>query len=142
MHDTVEDVPEYTIEMLRQDCGSRVAEIVWRLTEPREFHTGLETREKWLQAKETYLDQITDADTDTLLVSAGDKIHNMQSIIDGFTNNDTDVISYFKGERFKGQIWFYSEVLAKLESKIPEELELRYRNTFTELAYIYGSEGV
>ena len=34
MHDSLEDVPHYTYDMLVEDCGKRVADIVKHVTEP------------------------------------------------------------------------------------------------------------
>jgi (p)ppGpp synthase/HD superfamily hydrolase len=142
LHDTVEDVPEYTIEQLELDCGKEVARIVKNLTEPREFHPDLHKTEKWITSKKAYLSQISGADHKTLIVSAADKLHNMQTLIDGYLSGDEILVQRFTGDGLKGQIWFCEEVATILEGKIPEEMFIHYRATLDKLDSLYTPETI
>ena len=137
LHDTVEDIDGYTLEMLRSECGARVAEIVQNLTEPRDFSADANPKERWVKAKRVYLDQLSGADQDTLIVSASDKIHNMQSILAGMAKGDDLVKEKFSGEALKGQLWFWSEVLAKIDGKVPQDLQKLFEETLANMAYMH-----
>lgn len=133
LHDTIEDIPEYTGDILEQDFGKNVREIVESLTEIRVFDNSLSPRERWIAAKKSYLEKFSESSYEAHMISAADKIHNMNCIIEGYANNDESLMLRFEGPALKGQVWFVDEVLKLLSGKIPKDLEAEYRDSLSKL---------
>lgn len=133
LHDTIEDVPEYTLSILEQDFGREVRIIVESLSEIREFETGLSERDRWIHAKKSYLTKIALAGTDAHIISAADKIHNMSCIVEGITKGDQSLTRRFEGQALLGQVWFTEEVYKIIESTLPDGLRLQYQRIHAEL---------
>ena len=137
MHDTVEDIEGYEFENLENDCGIRVREIVEVLTEPREFHKDLSKKDKWVKSKTVYLKQIEYCDSQTAMVSAADKIHNLGTILSSYKEGDEVTIERFGPIGLKGQIWFASEVYKTISEKIPSGMSKKFLNLIEDLTKIY-----
>lgn len=75
LHDAMED-QGVTRQEAEQRFGKRVADIVEGCTDTIE-----RPKPPWRQRKERYLAHLLDADSDTKLVSAADKLHNARSIL-------------------------------------------------------------
>ena len=71
MHDSLEDVPEYTYDDLVSDCGERVAEIVRGVTEDKSL--------PYKERKIEYLEHLRVGMIESVWVSLADKIHNARS---------------------------------------------------------------
>ncbi|MBP9728387.1 MAG: bifunctional (p)ppGpp synthetase/guanosine-3',5'-bis(diphosphate) 3'-pyrophosphohydrolase [Candidatus Moranbacteria bacterium] len=111
LHDTLEDVPEYTEEMLREEFGDRVHRIVREVTEDytqaeKEDHTL--RGNNWRARKERYLKNLVNDSEEALLVATADKIHNMRNALDEYALHGDAVWEKFK-RNADNLIWFYSE---------------------------------
>jgi (p)ppGpp synthase/HD superfamily hydrolase len=137
MHDSVEDIAEYTIEKLRLGFGDTVAMLVESLTEPRLVDTELSDKDKWLFYKKSYLNQLKEADSRSLIISAADKIHNMQSILQGYGEQDQNLLRKFTDKHLYGQIWFCGEVGKIVEGKIPDDMYNKYKLILSSLSELY-----
>jgi (p)ppGpp synthase/HD superfamily hydrolase len=140
LHDTIEDIPEYTAVMLERDFGSRVKDIVISLSEDRDFDSELSPKERWVQAKKSYLAKLLQAGYESHLISAADKIHNMSSIVEGFRNKDDIVMLRFEGVAMIGQVWFTEEVYKIISKTIPAELAEEYAALHAELKVLVPLE--
>ncbi len=104
MHDSIEDVPDYTYDDLVNDCGIHVADIVTSVTENKSL--------PYKEMKLDYIEKVKSHGIETLLVSLADKLHNAKSL----STMPTEKIH-------KGHLWLYEEILAvakeKMEHKIP-----------------------
>ena len=124
LHDTIEDVPGYTKEELEKDFGKRVAEIVEGVTE--EKFIGQNEKATWRNRKEGYLEKLQQDSEEAMLVCAADKIHNLDSMIDGIKLQGEKYWSNFNSSA-EGKLWFYEEVFkilkGRLNSSIVNELE-------------------
>lgn len=105
MHDSIEDVPDYTYDDLMRDCGEEVANIVLSVTENKSL--------PYKEMKLEYIDKIKSHGLNTLLVSLADKIHNAKSLL----SMPIDKVH-------KGHLWLYEEILNVAQSKIEENKEL------------------
>jgi (p)ppGpp synthase/HD superfamily hydrolase len=132
LHDTLEDVPGYTYDMLREEFGERVAAIVREVTEDYTEDEKLDQTRRsagWRVRKETYLANLANDSRGALLVAAADKIHNMRSFLDDRKMVGEDVWKHLltKPESMK---WFYGEVtktiVARLDHPLAEELQKAY----------------
>ena len=133
LHDTLEDIPEYTGEKLALDFGDNVRNIVESLTEIRIFDDKLSPRERWIAAKRSYLEKLSAASREAHMISAADKIHNMSCIIEGYETEDEIMMLRFDTLALMGQVWFNGEVLKVLSGNIPSNLEEEYSKYLSKL---------
>ncbi len=73
LHDTVEDT-DITLEDIRREFGTKIAEIVAGCSEPDKSLS-------WIDRKEHTLEFLKTASEDIRAVACADKLHNIQSII-------------------------------------------------------------
>jgi (p)ppGpp synthase/HD superfamily hydrolase len=131
MHDTLEDVPDYTYEQLIEDCGERVAGIVLGVTEEKfRGHKELPREERVKLFEEMLMRgvaQIEKAGEGAILVACADKIHNLQSMIEGVEKHGKEYLERFNNP-MEQKLWFYCKILemAKRNSASPivEEFEV------------------
>jgi (p)ppGpp synthase/HD superfamily hydrolase len=111
LHDTLEDIPDYTEELLREEFGERVCAIVKEVTEDftqaeKEDHSI--RGNNWRARKEKYLANLENDSPEALLVATADKIHNMRNALDEHTLHGDAVWEKFK-RNADNLIWFYTE---------------------------------
>lgn len=109
LHDVVEDCGgKPMLEEVRRRFGDRVAHVV-------EGCTDADTSPKppWRERKQTYLEHLKQADNDTRLVSAADKLHNAREILKDYREGGEQVWDRFKGKR-EGTLWYYRALAHEL----------------------------
>lgn len=117
MHDSLEDVPEYTYEKLVEDCGERVAKIVSHVTEPLDPNKSEIDQLPWLTRKESYLKKLKEGGVESAMVSAADKIHNTSSLLTVIEDERETHLSRFKSS-LKNRVWFHEQVLDIVKEKL------------------------
>ena len=117
MHDSLEDVPHYTYDMLVADCGARVAEIVKHVTEPLDASKASDQQLPWLTRKEAYLEVLRNGGAESAMVSCADKIHNTESFIRDIEKEDGVFASRF-GSSARNRLWFHEQSLAIVTEKL------------------------
>lgn len=83
-HDTLEDVPGYTREMLETEFGPKVASFVSEVTEDNAIydeHPELRHEDRVRLKKLDYLERLADDSEGALLIAAADKICNTRSFL-------------------------------------------------------------
>ncbi|MDN5819413.1 MAG: HD domain-containing protein [bacterium] len=110
-HDIIEDVPEmYNREQMEQEFGPQVVAIVDGVTKD-------DTIKDWRQRSEAYLAHLRQASDGSVIVSASDKIHNLQSmLIDHETQGEKLWERFNAGPR--DQLWWYESIAEVLDSRI------------------------
>ncbi|PIQ78711.1 phosphohydrolase [Candidatus Peregrinibacteria bacterium CG11_big_fil_rev_8_21_14_0_20_46_8] len=103
LHDTVEDT-DYTGEQLRADFGDEIADIVLEVTEPPRKEA------TWEERKEAYLQRIATNSREARMITCGDKINNLASMITAFEEQGESMWGKFNERSF----WFYGRVLEAL----------------------------
>jgi (p)ppGpp synthase/HD superfamily hydrolase len=112
LHDVVEDCGGAPmLKEIRRRFGKRVAHVVDGCTD-----TDLDPKPAWRDRKENYLKHLRTADTDTRLVSAADKLHNVRSIIVAYREIGDRVWERFHGKR-DGTPWYYRALLNEFKRK-------------------------
>lgn len=120
MHDSLEDVPHYTYENLVEDCGERVANIVRHVTEPLDANKQAEEQLPWLTRKEAYLENVRSGGIESAIVSAADKIHNLQSML-GDIEKENEVFLLRFNSSLQNKLWLHKETFLIIKEKLGEE---------------------
>jgi (p)ppGpp synthase/HD superfamily hydrolase len=122
LHDVVEDCGGAPmLKEVRRRFGSRVAKIVDGCTDSDTY-----PKPPWRERKESYIRHLKNADRDTRLVSAADKLNNVRSILSDHREVGEAVWERFKGGR-EGTLWYYRALLEEFLRKpdrLIRELEL------------------
>jgi (p)ppGpp synthase/HD superfamily hydrolase len=123
LHDVVEDCGGAPmLKEVRRRFGSRVAKVVEGCTD-----TDIFPKPPWRERKEDYILHLRNANADTRLVSAADKLNNVRSILSDYREIGESVWSRFNGGR-EGTLWYYrtlrDEFLRNKPNRITRDLEL------------------
>jgi len=102
LHDVVEDCGgKPVLKEVRRRFGRRVAHVVAGCTD-----ADTSPKPPWRERKIAYLKHLRQADLDTRLVSAADKVHNARSILADYKRMGEPLWERFKGRR-DGTLWYY-----------------------------------
>jgi (p)ppGpp synthase/HD superfamily hydrolase len=123
LHDVVEDCGGTPmLNEVRRRFGARVARVVEGCTDAFTI-----PKPPWRERKEDYLRHLAEADADTRLVSAADKLNNVRSILTDYRTIGEFVWERFSGGR-EGTLWYYrtlrDEFLRDAPNRIMRELNL------------------
>lgn len=138
LHDTIEDVPSYTEDMLRAEFGDRVANIVLEVTED---FTQAEKEDHnirgngWRARKEKYLENLKNDSSEALLVATADKIHNMRNALDEYALHGDGVWQKFE-RNADNLIWFYTEAASVISTHLTHPLVDEMNRLLAELQTI------
>lgn len=103
LHDVLEDAGEDWAPRIAE-FGPRVLAIVRACTDGTPDATG--HKAPWRERKESYLAHLAETPADALLVSACDKLHNIQAIHLDLTETGPAVFDRFSADR-ESVLWYY-----------------------------------
>lgn len=128
LHDAAEDAGGVArIEDIRKRFGEKVAKIVEGCTDT------LETpKPPWRERKEKYVRHLKDADASTCLVSAADKLYNVQTIIRAVREKGEKAWSQFAGGK-EGRLWYYRALVTEFRKCGPKTLVDELDRAVTEM---------
>jgi (p)ppGpp synthase/HD superfamily hydrolase len=110
---------------IRKMFGRRVAKVVEGCTD-----SFVEPKLEWVERKRDYLKHVKDADAETRLVSAADKLHNVRTILADYRQQGESIWTRFSGKR-EGTLWYYralsDEFRNRGPNRITRELEIAVR---------------
>jgi (p)ppGpp synthase/HD superfamily hydrolase len=107
LHDVLEDAGEDWAPSIAE-FGERVLSIVRACTDGApDATTG--KKAPWQERKEAYIAHLAETPDDELLVSACDKLHNIQAIHLDLTEIGADVFKRFKAGQ-DGTLWYYKSL--------------------------------
>ena len=133
LHDVVEDQGgQPTLQEVRAMFGDRVANIVDGCSD-----SDTEPKPPWQKRKEDYLCELSGADSDTRLVSAADKLHNLRSILTDLRDEGDLVWSRFKGKK-DGTLWYYRALNEEFK-RFPNRLTREFAIAIAELEQLVGA---
>jgi (p)ppGpp synthase/HD superfamily hydrolase len=138
MHDSLEDVPNFTEAMLREEFGEEVLDIVSHVTEPYLPGEEISKQMQWLVRKEAYLKNVSEGGTKSAIISCADKLHNMTSLMDGYKKEGEDFLVHFHGS-MKNQLHFYNLVIETLRGKLRSDnvLLMRLESAYREAQELF-----
>lgn len=130
LHDVLEDGgPQYR-EPIKAHFGERVLGMVEACTDGVPDATG--NKPPWKARKVAYLEHLSESAGDALLVSACDKLHNMQSILSDRRDIGDKVFDRFTASKAE-TLWYYGELVATLTDRVPANLAHALRAANKEL---------
>ena len=133
LHDILEDVLGPSgYEQLEKDFGKRIADIVVEVSEKKDPKEKIDAKATWLERKQGYLTHLKVASTEAVLVSAADKIHNLESMIAAYKRDGAKMFEHFNAPADK-KLWQYEQVSLIVAKKLGEHpLAQRLAATFRE----------
>ena len=130
LHDVVEDCGGAPVlKKVRRYFGKRVAHIVDGCTD-----SYTNPKPPWRQRKQQFLQKLRDADHDTRLVAAADKLYNARSIVSDCREIGESIWLRFSGGR-EGTLWYY-QALADELLRAPNRLSKELQTVVTDLQEI------
>ncbi len=108
LHDAVEDT-EATIEMIREEFGERVADLVASSTEEKRDAEG--RKRPWEDRKRDHLESLAKASVDARAVVLADKLHNLLSMRFDVEAGQ-DLWERFNAPRDR-VLWYYESMIVK-----------------------------
>ncbi len=127
LHDALEDT-DYTAKEMEEDFGGTVTEIVLGVTEP-ETHN--DEPLSWRDTKKQYLKQLTGAPSESHIVAAADKIHNMRCIVEQYYDDHSQFLADFGGT-LEERILMYQEISNVLNRKLKNDILAEFNHVFQE----------
>lgn len=138
LHDILEDT-DCTIDEIKEQVGSEVAQIVWECTHI-EFSDITDKEAKTIAKKQFYLDRLLSPDRleAANLVALCDKVHNMECTVSDWHKNNHDQSRMFAA--FNGgwdiQKWWYTSLADAFDKvNVPHSLRTRFR---TAVETVFG----
>ena len=118
LHDVVEDCGGLEIaELIRNRFGTRVVDIVLGCSDTTE-----KPKPPWQERNRRYLSHLPEAGPEVLLVSAADKLHNLQSLLREEGRLGKRLWNHFRAGR-DGTLWYYERLLEIFRATLlPKEL--------------------
>lgn len=105
LHDTVEDC-DVTIEDIRREFGSRVAQFVARESEDKS--------KSWQERKQTTIDQLSSHTKEECMLVLADKLSNIRSIARDYKELGEALWDRFHEKRKERIGWYYKSIAEKL----------------------------
>jgi len=127
LHDALEDT-DYTEAELREDFGEHILEIIKAVSEPQDTDTKKHT---WLERKKKYAAQLRDAPTESLLIAAADKIHNMRTIVEEYYNDHARFLKDFGGS-LDDRALMYQDISNIINNRLDNGIVSEFNHVHTE----------
>lgn len=105
LHDTVEDC-DVTIEDIRREFGSRVAQFVARESEDKS--------KSWQERKQATIDQLSSHTKEECMLVLADKLSNIRSIARDYKELGETLWDRFHEKRKERIGWYYKSIAEKL----------------------------
>jgi (p)ppGpp synthase/HD superfamily hydrolase len=132
LHDAVEDqggLP--TLQSIRHLFGERVAVAVESCSDSTVSDPA--NKPPWLERKQKYLAHLLSANTDALIVSAADKLHNARAILSDYRTIGEELWPRFKAAK-KEQLWYYGALVRTFQqTTVPKAIVGELERVVNEL---------
>lgn len=130
LHDVLEDGGPQWANPIREEFGDNVLALVEFCTDGVPDATG--EKAPWRERKEQYIAHLQVATGDGLLVSACDKLSNLQAILLDLTETGDGVWSRFTGKK-DGSLWYYGVLIDAFAGRIPSPIEKALRRDYQQV---------
>jgi (p)ppGpp synthase/HD superfamily hydrolase len=129
LHDTLEDIEGITRDDLELRFGGPVADMVVALSDTTEH-----PKPDWRTRKTRYLARLAQETPGVKLVSAADKLHNLQCLRRDLARQGETVWARFNAGK-EDQLWYYRSVVEALGHRWEDPLLDAIRNEVNLLAH-------
>lgn len=119
LHDVLEDAGPEWAPTIEQAFGPDVLSMVQFCTDGVPDKTGI--KPPWVERKQAYLQHLKQSNGPALLVSACDKLHNLQSIHQDLIDVGEAVWERFTAKK-EGSLWYYRELVSALIVRVDSRL--------------------
>ncbi len=138
LHDAVEDGGgRPLLERIAQQFGSHVAAIVEGCSDNID---GAE-EEPWIDRKRRYLAHLPEVSDDAILrVALADKVHNARSLVRDYREEGHELWERFTQKTARGQLWYYSGLLAFFQERRPGPLTEDLLRAVGELSWLVARD--
>jgi (p)ppGpp synthase/HD superfamily hydrolase len=119
---------------VRKMFGPRVARIVEGCTD-----SFGEPKPKWIERKKDYLREVKRADSETRLVSASDKLHNVRTILADYRKDGEAIWARFSGKK-DGTLWYYRALSDEYQRRNPNRISRELALAVDELEHVVGKK--
>ena len=145
LHDSLEDAPDseeraHREGVIRENFGEAVLRMVNDCTDTQADESIGEKR-PWKERKDRYIEQLTHALPDSLLVAACDKRHNLHAIVWDVRSQGISVFDRFSSTP-QQQIWYFESILAVIRTAIPPRLGQELQDLVKSLKQLVGDSGL
>ncbi|MFB6226119.1 MAG: HD domain-containing protein [Candidatus Paceibacteria bacterium] len=132
LHDTVEDC-DYTFSEMQDEFNNKIVEIVKDVSEDKSLKEQQGGEQSWQRRKEKYLRHLGNkARTESLLVAAGDKIHNIESMVREYDRMGKKLWDNLNSSP-KQNLWYYGEMIDILEDNFNKGFIERLKQDYKQL---------
>lgn len=107
LHDTIEDCPHVTEELLRKEFGDRVAELV--------VHESEDKTKTWHERKQATIDGLGNIPKEAQYIALADKLSNIRDIDRDYALCGEALWSRFRMKDKKTIGWYYTGIMGALE---------------------------
>lgn len=126
LHDVIEDT-EVSESILKNHFGEGVLSLVKTVSEPKE-RDGMPI--EWKERKEIYIEQLKSGSDEALLISAADKIHNMDSKHRIHKEIGSAMFKHLAAKP-EDYVWYHQQILDILKSRLVDhEIVEMYEERF------------
>lgn len=107
LHDTIEDCKEVTEEILRQEFGERITELV--------LHESEDKTKSWKERKSTTIERLKTASLEVQYIGLADKLSNMRDIDRDYPVYKEELWKRFRMKDKQIIGWYYKEIQNSLQ---------------------------
>ena len=108
LHDTIEDCPGITIELIHEEFGSRIASLVQQESENKQ--------QSWIERKKSTIEHLKTACNDVKIIALGDKLSNLRSLYHDSQKIGDQLWNRFHVTDKQLHRWYYQNLLVSLNS--------------------------
>ncbi len=133
LHDTVEDCPDVTMDVIENSFGAHIADLVAFETEEKTENAS----ESWRARKEDGLKRLKDADEEHLIVALADKLSNARAMHIDYLQAGDELFKRFNQTDKSEQAWYYHSLVDALAtlSRFPAYAEFQ-----THVEAVFGKK--
>lgn len=114
LHDTIEDCEQVTKELLEEQFGKRVADLVDQESEDK--------TKTWMERKGYTIEHLKSACREVQYIALGDKLSNMRDIDREYPLEGEDFWNRFRMKSKSSIGWYYKGVQDALKESLSEEI--------------------
>ncbi|MCP4006389.1 MAG: HD domain-containing protein [bacterium] len=137
LHDAIEDSEHVSYELIYEEFGESVAEIVRDCTDTLPGEHPKQKR-PWMQRKTEYLEHLKSAPDRSLLVTLCDKCHNLSSTLMDIQDRGFQHMDHFNSTP-EQQLWYFESILEITRYRIPTRLQREFQELVSRFREILAS---